>query len=189
MQRTQWSIQESTPTETTFTESLTLWETIHICITVYIKRTQTCQRALHQPPTSRLGLSLPRSRSEARNVPERSLYEGCEVQTQRTTKMCILVTALHDCGHQRQELQRERCIFFYSTLILMKRHGDRYGEEIEMNKKDCVSTSKDKQELRTDLCPTCSVAAAKPYTHASKPAESGARRCWERLLFVWYAWT
>jgi hypothetical protein len=55
----------------------------------------------------------------------------------------------------------------------MKRHDDRYGEEIEMNNKDCVSTSKDKQEPRTDLYPTWSVASAKSYTHASKPAESG----------------
>jgi hypothetical protein len=87
--------------------------------------------------------------------------------------MCILITALYDCGHQGQELRRERRIFFHAALILMKRQDDRYDEEIEMNKKDCVSTSKDKQEPRTSLCPTCSVAAAKSYPYASKPAESG----------------
>ena len=54
----------------------------------------------------------------------------------------------------------------------MKRQDDRYDEEIEMDKKDSVSTSKDKQEPRPSLCPTCSVTAAKSYAHASKPTES-----------------
>lgn len=55
----------------------------------------------------------------------------------------------------------------------MKHEHEKYNEEIEINKRDCVSTSKEQREPRPGLCASCKVAAARARTDHSEAAESG----------------